>query len=605
MARFSELDRDLIDEAAQEWRENCLVADGALLFEGDVWTSDNLAELHRRLIDQYIGGTDQDFFEKLEVQLEGAGDVARLAAECILVYCLFAWTGMLSPEWKREMVRRALRYGGVDPGEINEESVAWKALDEGIGNPGGRYNMRRHDELSYIIELARLFKELEEKRQSELMGKEPWAFQEWVDSQEELEGSAQSRHILLHLLWPDHYERMASGGHKHRITRTYSGLLDAEAGDQDLDQQLLAIRRTLAEKLKIADADLDFYGTEGVNGWWVGDPEDQDALRHKGQLVFYGPPGTSKTYDAEELAEGLIRSEAIARWGIEQYLQRHDELPDLIKTHRHYLQLHPAYSYEEFIGGLQLTEGGGTSYVPGFLPRLCQRIESEQEAEKGEGLPHVLILDELNRADLSRVFGEAFSRLELSQRDRPVILTGGDPQSDEPPTLTIPADLFVIGTMNLIDQSVEQLDFALRRRFLWRPSRFSRDRLLEVLGEMWRAENDRSVDWSRLESDMEAFAQAAENLNEKIADLDLLGPQYEVGHAYFFDVIPILADGIASSRQQVFLWGRSTAKAPTASLQRFWEMVLEPLLGEYLAGLEQGTRERYTEELRTAFLTRP
>ena len=120
---------------------------------------------------------------------------------------------------------------------------------------------------------------------------------------------------------------------------------------------------------------------------------------------------------------------------------------------------------------------GKTAYEDGYLLRLVQEIKDEAP-DGEEPLPWVLILDELNRADLSRVFGEAFSVLE--DRDSPVELPGVEP--GEPiSTLQLPEHLFVIGTMNLIDQSLEQIDFALRRRFFWQRSSFDPTRLEEVL----------------------------------------------------------------------------------------------------------------------------
>ena len=91
-------------------------------------------------------------------------------------------------------------------------------------------------------------------------------------------------------------------------------------------------------------------------------------------------------------------------------------------------------------------------------------IDDIEKTPRSDRLPHVLILDEMNRTDLSRLLGECFSLLE--DRNEPVHLPGIG-QDGSAMQLRIPDDLFVIGTMNLIDQSIEQIDFALRRRFLW------------------------------------------------------------------------------------------------------------------------------------------
>src|SRR5207244_2041746 len=108
--------------------------------------------------------------------------------------------------------------------------------------------------------------------------------------------------------------------------------------------------------------------------------------------------------------------------------------------------------------------------------------------------------------DLSRMLGECFSLLE--NRDRSVQLPGSDDAR-----LTFPSDLYVIGTMNLIDQSVEQIDFALRRRFLWIECLFDEDTLLRVAGELWNRKPTSKFTWDRVEDDFRLLASAATALN--------------------------------------------------------------------------------------------
>ncbi len=122
----------------------------------------------------------------------------------------------------------------------------------------------------------------------------------------------------------------------------------------------------------------------------------------------------------------------------------------------HRLQLHPAYSYEDFIRALHISNGGGTEYRAGYLPQLIDDIERQPRAER---LPHVLILDEMNRTDLSRMLGECFSLLE--DRNQTIDLPARD-RNGAAMRLRIPDDLFVIGTMNLIDQSIEQIEGQLK-----------------------------------------------------------------------------------------------------------------------------------------------
>ena len=201
-------------------------------------------------------------------------------------------------------------------------------------------------------------------------------------------------------------------------------------------------------------------------------------------MVLYGPPGTGKTYEAKALARRLLYHQALQRWGPVPYLRDVARIDETITTQVRRLQLHQAYSYEDFVRGLRMSNDG-TVPVDGYLLQLISDINaSREEAGERAPLPWVLILDEINRTDVSRLFGELFSLLEDRGEtiDLPALDEGQDDRS-----VTLPADLFFIGTMNLIDQSVEQLDFALRRRFLWLPSGFIQDLIAPVVEEKWAA----------------------------------------------------------------------------------------------------------------------
>src|SRR5205823_2724449 len=124
----------------------------------------------------------------------------------------------------------------------------------------------------------------------------------------------------------------------------------------------------------------------------------------------------------------------------------------------------------------------------------------------------------------------------------------------------LPNNLYVVGTMNLIDQSLEQVDFALRRRFLWVRSGFDSQRLADVLPQLWAATDTAArYSWGRLEEDVEKFTARAEMLNDVIASSALLGRDYEIGHTYFFDVIGLLAGDESlhrTRRASQFFWTR-------------------------------------------------
>lgn len=220
---------------------------------------------------------------------------------------------------------------------------------------------------------------------------------------------------------------------------------------------------------------------------------------------------------------------------------------------------------------------------------------------KEEWLPHVLILDSMNCTDLSRMLGECFSALE--NREKTVILSGTD-ASGQQLRLTIPSDLYIVGTMNLIDQSVEQVDFALRRRFLWVFCGFGADALLQVIQSRWTDKPAGVNGWDCVEEDFKRLVSAAAALNDAIRQSDLLGPQYEIGHTYFFDTEHFLRQELegTTGARKIFLWRKNRPEPPVA---RLWNLSLKPLLCEYLSGLRAQEREKELKRLEAIFFSPP
>jgi 5-methylcytosine-specific restriction protein B len=158
-----------------------------------------------------------------------------------------------------------------------------------------------------------------------------------------------------------------------------------------------------------------------------------DLLWDRRQLIFYGPPGTGKTYLAKALARHLTQDGAVRL-----------------------VQFHPSYAYEDFFEGFrpQGEDGGRLSFklTPGPF-----RLFAEA-AKDNPTTPYILIIDEINRANLARVFGELYFLLEY--RDEAISL-----QYSPKEEFTLPPNLFVIGTMNTADRSIARIDTAMRRRF--------------------------------------------------------------------------------------------------------------------------------------------
>ena len=156
------------------------------------------------------------------------------------------------------------------------------------------------------------------------------------------------------------------------------------------------------------------------------------AIERKGQAIIYGPPGTGKTFIAEKLALHLIGGG--------------DGFQEVV-------QFHPAYAYEDFVQGIRpkARPDGSLDYpvVPGRFLDFCDRSRSCQGR-------CVLVIDEINRANLSQVFGELMYLLEYRNREVP-LASGG--------MFQIPENVRLIGTMNTADRSIALVDHALRRRF--------------------------------------------------------------------------------------------------------------------------------------------
>ena len=158
--------------------------------------------------------------------------------------------------------------------------------------------------------------------------------------------------------------------------------------------------------------------------------------------------------------------------------------------------------------------------------------------------------------------------------------------------------------MNLIDQSVEQIDFALRRRFAWHLSSFDSEVLIEVLEEKWNAIDTGNNDWDRVGDDFDRLVSAAERLNQAISNSPLLGPDYEIGHTYYFDLVPLLKEDLGPrlTTRSTYLWTGSGA--PRAAVKQLWNMSLGPLLEQYLAGLRAEERDEEISRLHGTFLSR-
>ena len=184
----------------------------------------------------------------------------------------------------------------------------------------------------------------------------------------------------------------------------------------------------------------------------------QAVLERKRQVILYGPPGTGKTYWAEKTARDLA--------AYAQFDQTFNELspeqqPTIIGTDQanglvRLCSFHPAYGYEDFLEGYRPQEINGQLIFErrdGIFKKLCQ------DAQQNPAVRFYLLIDEINRGDIPRIFGELLTVLEKDKRHKSILL----PLSGQ--SFQVPDNVYLIGTMNTADRSIALLDTALRRRF--------------------------------------------------------------------------------------------------------------------------------------------
>ena len=224
-----------------------------------------------------------------------------------------------------------------------------------------------------------------------------------------------------------------------------------------------------------------------------------DRLKEKKAIIIQGAPGVGKTYIAKKLAFALME----------------EQDPERVKL----IQFHQSYSYDDFVRGYRPLPGhaGTFGLQNGIFFDFCEKARNDPDRE------YVFIIDEINRGNLSQIFGELLMLIESDKRGKefsvPLVY-----RKENESEFYIPGNVYLVGLMNLADRSLAMVDYALRRRFSFitlRPQ-FENDIFRKWL-------EDRSMEAELIELIINKMSA----LNKVIREDSLLGENYQVGHSYF------------------------------------------------------------------------
>lgn len=637
-----------------------------------IFTADNLKALIEAYVKQFDAGTGT-FYEKLKKQL----DDAKVSNEAKAVFANLLWLKFLFQEKKID--KQPNKVGlegecGKDTIEkIKDCTIKFYETCYDSNNGCAPYGMATINVDAEMTDLVLLFynlvKETEDEKKNEIEDIKKYIICWCLDIKEDYgipgkdEKGVRSvtyknkdlklpearkspktllplHNMLLYVCKHEHYDNISVSGDKNKIAKAFESILKNKSGVIDLEpaKDIIDNADNINKKIYCIYKKLEENGNqpqiyfEPYRSMWRNEGTELDAIKFKKALILYGPPGTSKTYTAKELSKTIIRQINYAS-DVKGYLENLNNGEIDKRIHR--LQLHPNYTYEDFVWGYQIENekydvqgnvlavgqnlqciGNKTTPKKGYFLRLLdviaqdnestlteiKKLEENKKNSEGDEIEkklnelkdqlkvHVLILDEINRVDLSRLFGELFSAIENRDEaiDLPVVIEGMETKEvlgQKVTQISIPQNLYIIGTMNEIDFSLERVDFALRRRFIWKYYGYNPDALYSII-----TEKKAKYRWSKPDDDdLVEYGKRCKDLNDAIEKDPDLGKQFEIGHTFFGELVDI--------------WATKSSSTHLKTIQDvLWNISIEPMVEAYLGNCDADTKKKKLEGFKQAFI---